>query len=231
LDYCNIKKPSINKYKNISIDLEILNEHLVCKRKDKAFQLIEELFNHVLLIDGITPGDIQNISVEILYNISSSYKKAVRNENIPHDLEILFSDVTKIKTSSQLISWIKMILSKTIDYLSFCEENQNPLIKHIIKYIDAHYYNAISLKAISYMFNVNASYLGQLFKNETGELFTNYLNEVRIKKAKEMLVQTNLKIYDISNKVGYVNQSLFFRTFKKLSGVSPEEFRESALLD
>jgi two-component system response regulator YesN len=126
LDHCNIKKSSINKYKNIKFDMEVLNEHLMCKRKDKAFLLIEELFNHVLLIDGITPGDIQNISVEILYNISSSYKKAVRNDNIPHDLEILFSDVTRIKTSSQLIDWIKMILSKTIDYLAFCEENQNP---------------------------------------------------------------------------------------------------------
>jgi len=43
-------------------------------------------------------------------------------------------------------------------------------------------------------------------------------------------VKTNLKIYDISNKVGYVNQSLFFRTFKKLTGISPEEFRERSLI-
>ena len=231
LDYYNNKKSAINKHKNINFDLEVLNEHLIYKRKDKAFLLIEDFFNQIFLIDGITPGDIQNISLEILYNISSSYKKAVRNNSIPRDLEILFSDITKIKTSRELIDWIKMILSKTIDYLAFREENENPLIKHIIKYIDTHYQEAISLKAISSMFNVNTSYLGQLFKNETGELFTNYLNEVRIQKAKEMLIQTNLKVYDISYRVGYVNQSLFFRTFKKLTGISPEEFRERALID
>ena len=76
------------------------------------------------------------------------------------------------------------------------------------------------------MFNINTSYLGQLFKNETGEMFTNYLNQVRIEKARELLLKTNLKINEITEKVGYLNQSHFFRNFKKLTGVSPAEYKE-----
>ena len=222
----DIRKSAADRPAGIPFDFEILAEHLISRRKDEAISFIKEYYHQLLSTEGITPKDIQNLSVEVLYNLSGFYKKAIRNYDIPPDLEILFSDLNKVKTSQELIDWIALTISKMIDGLAFCDENQNPLIKHIIRHVNNHYQEALSLKTISALHNVNTSYLGQLFKNETGELFTNYLNGVRIQKARELLAQTNLKVYDISNKVGYVNQSLFFRTFKKLTGLSPEEFRE-----
>lgn len=229
LDYYAVKEAAVSRQKEIDINFRLFGEHLIRKRKDKAFLFIEDLFRQVLSINGLTPKDIQNISIEILFNISSVCKKAAGNKSIPDELGILFSDVTGIKTSRELIDWVKIIIGKAIDYLDLREKNRNPLIDQIIKYIHSNYREAISLKALSSMFNVNTSYLGQLFKTETGELFTNYLNNVRIEKAKKLLTETNLKVYDISSKVGYTNQSLFFRTFKKQTDVSPEEFREIAL--
>jgi two-component system response regulator YesN len=226
LNFTDIQKSESGNDAIVRFNYDKLYEHLVNQRKDHAVNMIEEYYSHVLSMEGITPKIVQNISVEILYNLSGLYKKVVRSYDMPHDLGILFSDIMKFKTHHELVDWISLIVNKMLDCLVACEEKQNPLIKHIIQHVNMHYQEPLSLKTISASQNVNTSYLGQLFKNETGELFTNYLNGVRIQKAQEMLTKTNMKVYDIAYKTGYVNQSLFFRTFKKYTGVSPEEYRE-----
>ena len=92
-------------------------------------------------------------------------------------------------------------------------------------FFQANYNKDISIKTLSAGFNINAAYLGQLFKNETGEMLTNYLNNLRIEKAKEMLQNTTLKAYEISEMVGYSNTNYFYRIFKKITGVSPTDYR------
>ena len=79
------------------------------------------------------------------------------------------------------------------------------------------------------MFNTNASYIGRLFKIETGVLFTDYINNIRIEKAQEMLANGSFKVNDILEKVGYTNKSHFFRVFKKITGVSPVEYKENTV--
>ncbi len=74
--------------------------------------------------------------------------------------------------------------------------------------------------------NINSAYLGRIFKTETGEFFTDYLNKVRIDKAKELLLNTNLKASDISVKVGFVNNNYFYTIFKKYTGINPGDFRK-----
>lgn len=84
----------------------------------------------------------------------------------------------------------------------------------------------ISLKTLSASFHINAAYLGQLFKRETGELFSNYLNNLRIEKAKAMLISTDMKECDIIAKVGYTNINYFSNLFKKKTGVYPTEYKK-----
>jgi len=84
----------------------------------------------------------------------------------------------------------------------------------------------LSIKTISYSFNISAAYLGKLFKQETGESFSRYLNNLRIEKAKDLLRSTNIKANKIALEVGYSDSNYFYNIFKKYTGMYPSEYLE-----
>jgi two-component system response regulator YesN len=93
--------------------------------------------------------------------------------------------------------------------------------------LDENFAEDITLSAMANRYNISPSYLSLLFAEKTGKNFIDYLTERRIKKAKELLKHTDLKIYEISNAVGYKDSFYFSNCFKKIAGVSPSEYRES----
>lgn len=98
-------------------------------------------------------------------------------------------------------------------------------VDRTLAYIVAHYHEALTLKQVAYVCDINTSYLGQIFKKETGESFTNYVNKYRIKKAKELLSHSSLRVYEIAEKVGFTDYHYFLRIFKKITGIIPTETR------
>ena len=76
--------------------------------------------------------------------------------------------------------------------------------------------------------HLTPSYVSQLFRKDEGCSFTDFLNRVRIEEAKKLLSQTHLRIYEVSEAVGYQNSKYFFQIFKQLTGKRPREFYEDA---
>jgi len=93
--------------------------------------------------------------------------------------------------------------------------------------LNSHYNNDINLKTVASAFELNAFYLGQLFKSEVGDSFTNYLNKLRINQAKELIMEGKYKNNEIAEKVGYINTNYFSTIFKKATGLSPTEFKDN----
>lgn len=83
----------------------------------------------------------------------------------------------------------------------------------------------ISLQTVADAISVNASYLSRVFKQEIGVTFVSFLTRLRIDQAKYYLKQRHLKIYEVASRVGYSNTTYFSKLFKKVTGVSPEEYR------
>lgn len=106
------------------------------------------------------------------------------------------------------------------------EENLSPIVKRAIRYIKEHYAEGVSIKEFCSSLNINAAYLGYLFKKETGMFFNNYLVEFRMDKAIDLLCNTGEKIADIAEMTGYTTTSHFIVTFKKKTGLSPLKYRE-----
>lgn len=104
--------------------------------------------------------------------------------------------------------------------------NTGELIDQIRTYMQKNYQKNITQDFLASLFFLNRSYLSQLFRRKTGQKFIDYLNEIRIEKAKEQLISTDRKMYQIARFVGYDNVKYFFRIFKKKTGISPEQFRE-----
>lgn len=99
------------------------------------------------------------------------------------------------------------------------------VIDRTVAYIAEHYNVGITLKQVAEVCHINTSYLGQLFKKEMGESFTEYINKYRIQKAKELLSSSSLKVYEIAETVGFTDYHYFLKIFKKIVGVNPTEVR------
>jgi two-component system response regulator YesN len=98
------------------------------------------------------------------------------------------------------------------------------LIHVIKKYMDENC-DFVTLEGISQTYYINKNYFCSLFKQVTGENFSDYLVNVRMKKAETMLIHSDLKIYEIAGKVGYTDQRYFSQVFRKYHGLRPGEFR------
>jgi YesN/AraC family two-component response regulator len=94
-----------------------------------------------------------------------------------------------------------------------------------IKYINEHFTEDIALKKLADIEHYNISYYSEWFKNKMNVSPIEYIQNLRVKKAKELLLNTNLTILQISQIVGYEHNSSFTRVFKYLENISPTEFR------
>ena len=99
------------------------------------------------------------------------------------------------------------------------------VVDRAMDYIAEHYQEALSIKQLASLYGINPSYLGQIFKKTTGESFTGYVNRHRIEKAQALLAQTNLKVYEISERVGFTDYHYFLKIFKKITGILPTDTR------
>ena len=84
----------------------------------------------------------------------------------------------------------------------------------------------LSLESVSGIFHFSPSYFSNIFKNYEGKGFSEYLMNVQIEKAQFLLRNTNYKVYDISEKVGYKDSTYFIKIFKREVGISPYKFRQ-----
>lgn len=93
------------------------------------------------------------------------------------------------------------------------------------KYIDAFYMNDLSLTMLANRFHINPTYLSELFKKQTGSNFSDYVAQVRIGRAAELLGDPSMRLSDIAELVGFANASYLSSVFKKHYGISPNEYR------
>lgn len=117
------------------------------------------------------------------------------------------------------------------DYVLVCLQTKTRTMQQLsyadiaVDIIRQYYAEDITLQSVASQINVNSSYLSRVFKQEKNENFVSYLTRVRIEKAKSYLEDRRLRIYEVADKVGYHNYTYFSKIFKKIVGVSPEEYR------
>jgi len=102
------------------------------------------------------------------------------------------------------------------------------VIEKSLQYIEENYNKDIDLAMVSNHVSLNYSYFSQIFKTATGLCFVDLLKKVRIEKAKKMLLETDNKIYEISESCGFGDPKHFMKAFRGELGVSPRQFRKKA---
>jgi two-component system response regulator YesN len=141
-----------------------------------------------------------------------------------NSIEMIMSNT---ETIEQLREQVYKITSSTLAYRDSQPKGQYKNLIHQAKeYIDHHYMNPeLSLNEVAAHANLSASHFSVVFSQVTGQTFKEYLTEIRLNKAKELLRMTSLRSADIAYQVGYNDPHYFSSVFKKHTGLSPIEFR------
>lgn len=124
--------------------------------------------------------------------------------------------------------WTKQIENRLLaagQALTPSHSPNNPTIRDIARYLDAHYDEDISLQDIASRFYLSREYISRKFKQEYGVNLSDYLCQIRMSKAKLLLLNDKLRLHHIAGMVGYQDEKYFGKVFKKLEGVTPGEFR------
>ncbi|SEO90635.1 response regulator [Paenibacillus sp. OV219] len=104
------------------------------------------------------------------------------------------------------------------------------VIYEIKKYVETHYQREISLQDIANHFYLSREYISRKFKQELGENLSDYIGRIRIAKAQRLLENPNMRVVQIAQMVGYQDEKYFSKVFKKLTGMTPNEYRKGQLL-
>jgi two-component system, response regulator YesN len=150
-------------------------------------------------------------------------------EEIFDDPIEIYNKIMVHETMEGMIKELKEFLFKVIDYLNIKKGGKFRLaIEKAKEYIYQNYSDKdCSLESVSRFVNISSCYFSVIFKQEVGETFIDFITRIRIEKAKELLNLSGYKTYEISYLVGYNNPTYFSTTFKKYTGYSPSEYRQS----
>ncbi|MFC4322393.1 response regulator [Litchfieldia salsa] len=156
------------------------------------------------------------------------FLKEIEMDNID-----VMQEINQLETTA---SWIRSYhdvlnyMEKMLDLVTTCRDSMyskfSTPVEMAVEYIHQNYSNSVlSLQMMADTVNVSASYLSHLFSQETGQTFIEYLTNVRMERAKELLMTTRNKTYEIAYEVGYSDSHYFCRSFKKITGMTTKQFK------
>ena len=105
----------------------------------------------------------------------------------------------------------------------------NETINQITEYINKNYASIESLNDVADYIHLNPVYLGRFFKNKMNVTFKSYLNNLKINKSKEFLKDPKLSTSAVAASCGFKNENYFYKTFKAITGKTPQQYRQSFL--
>ncbi len=152
---------------------------------------------------------------------------------------LMYSDLAKLKDNLDIrVSEKTADLEKSMEALqgvvhTLKKEMQDKVVSYFtrkkleeaISYIEKNFHEEISRDSLARMMNINSDYLGRMFKKLTGKNIADYINECRLKKASEMLINSDDSIIDIAFSVGFESLPTFYRVFRKTMNETPVSYR------
>lgn len=216
----NIVKDNKRRF---SKEIETINKLIIEKDISRLQDYITDLFND----SNLTPKNIYDLSIKIIFltdKISEEFK--LDNKYSKDSLSNTIVELCNESTRDNVKAFLLRELEELLRLMSVNTIKYSPVIQQIINSVNEKYYEEISLKTLAHQYNINSSYLGQVFTKELGVSFSEYLNSTKNMKAKELILNTNMKINDIAKAVGYPDTSYFYRKFKKYYGVCPSTLRQ-----
>ncbi len=197
--YDKLPKMTLDRVKSVSKMIFHISSYIV---EEALLKINSNKFNDKIL----TVGSLNetNLEFEKLNKMGKFKKVEVEEQNLKSIGELDFSE----DVNSEIL-----------------ENKGNIILKPALDYIQKGYSYAISLDEMASLCNISPSYFSKLFKKGIGNNFSNYINKVRIKKAKELLETSDVPIINLALDLGFEDCGYFIKVFKKIEGVTPAAYR------
>lgn len=223
---------SIKEEKSIPpypLDLETkLLDHVAHLERDSANAALNELLGYIFFSMG---GNLQLVKSRISELLVLISRTAMTNGADSQTMLMLTHDylqiIPQISSKEELCSWLAKVMNRFMDFIfRYGDAKHANAIHHATQYIRSHYAEKISLKDVAMRVYLSPAYFSRIFRQETGETFNSYLNRVRVEQSKKLLAQKDIRLIDISLMTGFENQSYFTKVFKRVTGISPLQYRQ-----
>ncbi len=164
---------------------------------------------------------------------STAMRKAVQQAEV-HPLYIdslsgqtlqEIEDAENVEQVSALVP--RMIRNYCLLVQTYSRERYSGLVRDVLNFVDFHYMEPLSLESLAIKYSVNKNYLSTRFPKEVGMTVTDYINLTRVRRSLKLLSGTALSMPEIAERCGFSDANYYSRTFKKIHGTTPNEYRKS----
>lgn len=177
-------------------------------------------------MDGSSPDDFKDQLIRYFnsleYHLDESYNGTSFEDIFIKDKIPNHYEIRRYNNCASLETFLLDCLDEIVAYM----QKKTGSFHIIEQYVCNHYAEPITLSDVATKFHMNTGYFCQYFKKNKGINYIQFINQIRIDKAKELLLQTSLSTEQISEQVGIVNVNYFFRLFKKNTGMTVGEYRK-----
>ncbi|WP_308635485.1 response regulator transcription factor [Paenibacillus silvisoli] len=191
-----------------------------------------DLFNSFMGTISGTSVAKTGTAVEVFYSVVSMFISYINRWGLMKTVSEHFN-ISKLFSIEEHATWrdataqFLQLANVLFDEKSNENEQQtNEVIRSVQEYVKHNLGGDLSLTRLAEFVYLSPSYLSKLYKQETGASLTDFIIETRVQKAKEQLLQSELKIHKIGKAVGFESAAYFARCFKKMTGHTPQEFRD-----
>ena len=195
---------------------QILNKTDFIIKEHKSHQVFMEAFSYSIYQQLIKYIDLQKMKEFNIYPPEITLPLELDEHNSPVYIQ-------------HLIEYLPQTIENLTKLVSDKITPQPSTVQMAIDFIIQNYNSKISLSCVSNHVYCNPTYLSRLLKSSVGVSFTNYLNEIRISKAEELLQNTTDSVYSIAKAVGYESMGYFYKKFKEKNNCSPDTYRQNKL--
>jgi len=237
---------------NLGLDVEIMGE---ASDGEECLSLFRRIKPQIVMTDIVMPKlrgldlirQLRELVPNVLIILFSAYKsfdyaqqavrdcafdylvKPVQEDELKRVLQNAIAQIEDSQRTRARMDEMKAKLDKYQKYIVMGEGQNKKYFKDTIEkavyYVQCNFHKDISLREVSDRSFFSLTYFSEQFKQRTGQSFNDYLNNLRIEKAKELLLIPELKITEVGELVGYHNSSYFIKVFKLKTGLTPNDFR------
>lgn len=201
------------------------------KEKEKLQDLLNTIFETIRKEEIPRAGCAQLFNELVILSFSICKKYGIDYKNIYDKSTGIMEYVGNIERFRDCKAFMIGLYGSILEVLIKREADKSfsKPVRSIIAYVHNHFQESISLGEIARSLNMNSSYISKLFKDEVGVGFVEYLNEVRLEHAKELMDLKNRKLKELIEESGFYSYQYFFSLFKKKFNMTPKEYMEQLM--
>lgn len=188
-------------------------------------QLASELIDEFVKKAGHDIETIYQFCCHFYIQLSNLNKSVKAGTSAGYDTSYDMDKIRSCKTTSQLKQHFEGVIEARIIAINKLRaEKLNSVVSKVIDYVNSNLSADLTLNEMANIVFVNSVYLSTLFKSKTGQMYHDFVFCARMKKAQELLLDEQLKVYEVAQNVGYSNARSFSDAFKRFCGMTPSKY-------